>query len=781
VENAVLRRLIVEIHRRSLWQVVAIFCATGWAVLQVIDVLIDNGILPDWVFRGGLALLLIGLPIVLATAFVQEGTATSGAADSDTDAPTGTPHGDTATSAAERGAAQGRARAVVGGGHPASGAVPRHARLLTWRNAIAGGVLAFALLGFASAGYMGMRTFGIGAPGTLLAQGVLERGAAVVIADFESTADGELGDVVTRALVIDLLQSPTIRVLDRAQLREPLTRMQAADDARMTSAVAIQLAEREGHAAVITGDVAPLGTGYVLTASILGGDGFARLAGFRETARSEAELVDAVERLSRSIRDKAGESLRSVRSGRSLAQVTTASLPALRAYTRGMTADAAGDMRTALSEYERAIELDSTFAMAHRKVSAMLNNLGIRPADRRRAVRRAWELSERLPELERHLATGYYHDHVSGDVDAAIRAYEAAMHIDSTDVAVRNSLSNAYRRVGRVPEAIALLAGTLRDQPIAAIWLNLAFARFQAGDIAAAEATLDSASVSLPEWSRIDHMRSQMAAAYGDYDAADARLAEFRARARTPFERMLERRSRIQYAAVRGRVLEAERILDEPGAELFLADPVLVGMLRAELMLARGDTAAATRIAQELLTAHDGTDADLSPMLWIASEARDLALTSRLIAWWNSAVPPGERGVVGRTDTEFYAARAARLSGDHARAVATLQSLLDWCRMCGWYAHEEIGLTLAEMGRIDEAIHALETGLAVHEASRSADILTRPLVYRRLAELHDAAGNRQQAVEHYARFVQLWQHADPELQPQVRAAQQRIASLMPDR
>src|SRR5690606_11199361 len=72
-----------EIHRRSLWQVVAIFCATGWAVLQVIDVLIDNGILPGWVFRGGLALLLIGLPIVVATAFVQEGAPTPGKTDSD--------------------------------------------------------------------------------------------------------------------------------------------------------------------------------------------------------------------------------------------------------------------------------------------------------------------------------------------------------------------------------------------------------------------------------------------------------------------------------------------------------------------------------------------------------------------------------------------------------------------------------------------------------------------------------------------------------------------------
>jgi hypothetical protein len=49
-----------------------------------------------------------------------------------------------------------------------------HRRLFTWRNALLGGAAAFALLGVGATGYMGMRTLGIGAPGTLLAQGVLE-------------------------------------------------------------------------------------------------------------------------------------------------------------------------------------------------------------------------------------------------------------------------------------------------------------------------------------------------------------------------------------------------------------------------------------------------------------------------------------------------------------------------------------------------------------------------------------------------------------------------------
>ena len=67
-----LKRLISEIHRRSLWQVLGIYLAGSWGVLQVVDTLVGTLGLPDWFPPLALALLLVGLPIVLATAFVGE-------------------------------------------------------------------------------------------------------------------------------------------------------------------------------------------------------------------------------------------------------------------------------------------------------------------------------------------------------------------------------------------------------------------------------------------------------------------------------------------------------------------------------------------------------------------------------------------------------------------------------------------------------------------------------------------------------------------------------------
>ena len=68
-----LRQLIHEMHRRSLWQVLGIYVLASWAVLQVVDTLGGALRLPEWLEPMALVLLIIGLPIVLATAFIQEG------------------------------------------------------------------------------------------------------------------------------------------------------------------------------------------------------------------------------------------------------------------------------------------------------------------------------------------------------------------------------------------------------------------------------------------------------------------------------------------------------------------------------------------------------------------------------------------------------------------------------------------------------------------------------------------------------------------------------------
>lgn len=56
-----------------------------------------------------------------------------------------------------------------------------------------------------------------------------------------------------------------------------------------------------------------------------------------------------------------------------------------------------------------------------------------------------------------------------------------------------------------------------------------------------------------------------------------------------------------------------------------------------------------------------------------------------------------------------------------------------------------------------------------------------PSIYERLGELYDKRGSAERAIYYYGRFVDLWQTADPELQPRVEVARRAIAALSSDR
>lgn len=105
-------------------QVLLVYLGASWGVLQVADQVVTRFELPEWVYAAAFLLLLIGLPIVLATAFVQEGGPVSSAS----------------------GAALAADPAVTGDASLQAGS-PTRRGMLTWRNAILGGLAAAALWG----------------------------------------------------------------------------------------------------------------------------------------------------------------------------------------------------------------------------------------------------------------------------------------------------------------------------------------------------------------------------------------------------------------------------------------------------------------------------------------------------------------------------------------------------------------------------------------------------------------------------------------------------------
>ncbi|MGH7553257.1 MAG: tetratricopeptide repeat protein, partial [Longimicrobiales bacterium] len=442
-----MKRLVAEIHRRSLWQVLGIYALGSWAAYQVILGLTDGLGMPDWVPPFAIVLFIIGLPVVIATAFVQEGVGVGRAKESTVRPEPGAPATTKVATTRETSA-------------PAESSASErlHHRILTWRNAIIGGVLAFALLGVSVAAYFVMRVAGIGPAASLAAQGVFDDRERIVLADFaNATSDSLLSDVVTKALRIDLLQSSAIAPVEPADIAAVLRRMQRTGTDPLTAEVALEVAQREGIKAVLEGEVGALGSGYVVTATLRAAEGARSLAGFRVTAKGADELIAAVDKLSQQIREKSGESLRSIRAEEPLEQVTTHSLAALRKMTEGLAAFDEGNETRAIALTEEALALDTAFAMAWRQLGVLLFNTRMDRARQLDALSKAYRFRERLTEHERYLATAMYYTEVTIDRDQVMQAYQNVLRLSPDDRIALNNLANLYDELEQFSESEAML------------------------------------------------------------------------------------------------------------------------------------------------------------------------------------------------------------------------------------------------------------------------------------------------------------------------------------
>jgi tetratricopeptide (TPR) repeat protein len=704
-----------QTRKDSVWKVGGVYVAGAWAVLQVVDVLAQNVGLPTWAFSMALVLLLIGLPIVVGTAYL---------------------HG-----LAGRSGSPARARDDA----------PR--RLLTWRNAILGGVGAFALFGLSVGIYFVLWATGVGPIGSLVAKGVLEEDDPVILADFENeTLDPQLASVVTSTLRVDLEQSSVIRLLPEGYVANSLQRMGREPSERVTGEIAREVAIREGVKAVIEGEVGALGSGFVLTARIVDPETGASFSSFRETAASGDELVPALDRLSRSLRERAGESLRSITDTEPLARVTTASLPALRTYSEAIALEEDGKLLEATALLEEALEEDSAFAMAHRKLAVIYGNRGENEL-RREYAAKAFEHRDRLTDLERHLASAYYHS-AFGDRQRAIQEYEAVLRIDPEDGSALNNLAVMYRLVGRLEEAVELL-----DRAVSGVgesnnaYANLVEDLLELGRVADARAALEQFESRFPEQYWMFRARALLGISESDspavHDAAEAILLD-------PGASQGRKRGALRYMAMvdirlghhregASHLLEAARQADSlgfgGGAAFFAREAAF-----AYVQLGAGEvTALMEELDGRARTSGRGSAGDIAFLHWRLGDTGAISELARETGTWPEGEPDIEAAILV---VQGCAGCMRRLEVELLRDLGSRQQLID-------NAEDLLARPLdASRGPADE-----------------------PLVRLYLAEAYEEVGNAQAAADNYARFAELWSNADPELLSTVARAEEKAAAL----
>ncbi len=732
----------------------ALFLTGSLLVLGLVHVLVQRLGLPDWVLYGAVALLVIGLPIMLVATLHE----------------------------------RRRALARTTGLHlstPAGGLAP----WLSWQRALWGGGAAFAGLAVVAAGYTAMRLLGIGPVGTLVASGVLDDRELLLLADFENRApDSTLGPSLTEAFRVDLSQSPTLRLLDAQGVADALGRMQRPAGVTLTPALAREIAEREGVKAVVTGQVDPVGEGFVLSASLVTAADGRTLTAVRESAEDQAALLRAIDRLSGKLRERIGESLTSIRSNAGLEQVTTGSLEALRKYTEALRLEEQNRSEEAIPLLEEAVALDTGFAMAWRKLAVVLGNSEASYARQVAAATAAYRHRDRLPALERDLAAGYYHAYVDYDPARVIAAYRSALASDPDNLVSLNNLAVQYAEQRRYAEAESLAARAARLGRGVSFTQNLVNSQVLQGHLADAEASARRYQESAPQSWFGSLLEAWLASVNRDVPTSERVLRQLRERQRD--SRFLHRRLTAMLASEyekQGQLTEARKLLGELMADAdvgkqgpdylrFAALRSLVGLryeLPAERQLAVPDTA----LARYPLDSMDPLDRPYVLLAYLNARAGRLEQARRLLRQYEATVPDGmRRGEHFRHAAYGALAEAERRDDAALAAYRTWHQSAGECGVCGVF---EIAAIHDRLGRADSALAGYE--LLVRQPTLESvfrlERYTLARAYKRLGELDEARGDRRKAADSYGRFVDLWQNADPELQPAVREVRTRLSQL----
>src|SRR5438093_5485485 len=498
------------------------FAAVG--VLTVVYFLVHVLGLPDWAFAGAVGLAAAGLPVMLWTGVIERRRALAGS--------TG--------------------RAVVPAGVH---------RWFTWRRALLSGAAGFGLLGLGTGAYMAMRLLGIGPVGTLVASGVLAQRDRLVLADFENrTTDSTLGPSLTEALRVDLAQSPVVRLLDGAAVNQALGRMGKKPGTPLDPSLARELAQREGAKAVVRGQIDPVGRSYVLSAELVSAADGATLVSLRENAKDDGAIIDAVDRLSKRLRERIGESLKTIRASDPLEQVTTGSLAALRKYSQALRANDAGETDRAVALLGEAIALDTTFAMAYRKLAVVLNNTGQAPSRIADAATSAFRHRDRLTPLERDLADAFYYYQADFDRAKVESGYRSALELDPENYMALNNLALALNTQRKFAQAESLTQRGVAVSPTqATLYVNAMQAQIGQGNYAAASRSAQLFAERAPTNPMGFMLRARLLDSRRDFDSAAAVIRALAPSAPDVAWRGLTEYTLSQLSLVEGKLAEAER------------------------------------------------------------------------------------------------------------------------------------------------------------------------------------------------------------------------------
>jgi serine/threonine protein kinase len=173
----------------------------------------------------------------------------------------------------------------------------------------------------------------------------------ILLADFvNTTGDAVFDGTLKQALAVHLGQSPFLNLFADERVRETLRLMNKSPDERVTPIIGREICQRQGLKALLTGSIASLGRNYVISLEAVNGQTGDVLAREQGEVEGKEQVLRTLGEAASRLREKLGESLSSIQKfDAPIAQATTSSLEALKAYSLGVEQNVKGKFFEAIS------------------------------------------------------------------------------------------------------------------------------------------------------------------------------------------------------------------------------------------------------------------------------------------------------------------------------------------------------------------------------------------------------------------------------------------------
>ena len=295
----------------------------------------------------------------------------------------------------------------------------------------------------------------------------------IVIAHLTNETSNQVFDeALYTGLRVALEQTPYLNVLADSKVYGELKALSLAESTRVSPQVGLEICRRTGSKILVAPLIADAGNRLHLELTALECHSGAKIAHVEHEAASRESVIHDLGRAAAELRTRLGEPPASLaRFNSPLDQATSASPEAVELLTLGYRRHLSGNLRDAISYYERAIRADPNFALAHAAL-AVAHVVFKQDTLAATSARRAFELRERLTLPARFNVESAYYLHVTGEEDSACEVIDQWVQTFPHDLVARQNFSGCLWALGELDRALGEAREAVRLLPAPFTYAN---------------------------------------------------------------------------------------------------------------------------------------------------------------------------------------------------------------------------------------------------------------------------------------------------------------------